>query len=284
MRTITFASAFRSHNCTGLTTIYRTLSTKYASLFSRRDLSDLSIRVILAAGFAFCAGAFFNIAVTQFGRFDPGHIDAQPLIQALSTTVVALFTLTIACLYVLRLRPKSKFCGIWPCTAALLGGFLILGLLLLDRRTDLPLPVQVAACLLILTGNGCSVYILMRLGRSFSILPESRKLVTSGPYRVVRHPLYLAEAVATLGTMLLFLSPWAVLLVATQMTLQIVRIHYEEKTLDETFPDFKDYAKYTPCLIPRIYFSRPWGKSHKRFASDPLPSTASRVIRATSRG
>src|ERR1700686_5255522 len=109
-----------------------------------------------------------------------------------STLVIALFTLTIACLYVLRLRPKNKFSGVWPCAAAVLGAYLIFGLLLLNPRTDLPLPVQVAAFLLVLIGNGFAVYILTRLGRSFSILPESRKLVTSGPYQVVRHPLYLA--------------------------------------------------------------------------------------------
>jgi protein-S-isoprenylcysteine O-methyltransferase Ste14 len=88
--------------------------------------------------------------------------------------------------------------------------------LALIGRTDLPLAAQAAASALILVGNGFAVYVLTYLGRSFSILPESRRLVTSGPYQVVRHPLYFAEAVATLGVFIEFLSPLALLLFAAQ--------------------------------------------------------------------
>jgi protein-S-isoprenylcysteine O-methyltransferase Ste14 len=69
----------------------------------------------------------------------------------------------------------------------------------------------------------------------------------------VRHPLYLAEAVATLGAMISFLSVWALLLVVVQMTLQLVRIHYEERVLRQTFPEYAGYAKRTARLIPEIY-------------------------------
>jgi protein-S-isoprenylcysteine O-methyltransferase Ste14 len=127
------------------------------------------------------------------------------------------------------------------------------GLLLLNPRTDLPLAAQIAASVLVLAGNGFAVMILMRLGRSFSILPESRKLVTTGPYKIVRHPLYLAEAVATLGAVINFLSPWALLLVGVQTALQLVRIRYEERVLRQTFPEYAKYAKHTARLIPGVY-------------------------------
>jgi len=41
-----------------------------------------------------------------------------------------------------------------------------------------------------------AVYGLLYLSRSLSIIPEVRRLVTGGPYRVVRHPLYAAEILA----------------------------------------------------------------------------------------
>jgi len=77
--------------------------------------------------------------------------------------------------------------------------------------------------------------------------------VTTGAYSVVRHPLYLAEAVASLGIAILFLSPWAITIFITQLAWQLARIHYEEKVLRENFPEYEAYAKRTKRLIPRVY-------------------------------
>ena len=133
------------------------------------------------------------------------------------------------------------------------GGFLVSAILLLAPRAELPLAAKIAAAALILIGNVFAAYALSHLGRSFSILPEGRKLVTGGPYRYVRHPLYAAEAVATLGAMINFLSPWAVAIVALQLALQLGRIHYEEKVLRAAFPQYAAYAKRTARLIPGVY-------------------------------
>lgn len=214
---------------------------------------DLVIRCVLALIFALFAGFYFRNAMSQLRQFDPAHIDAHSFVHGFSVFAIGLYTFMLASVYVLRLRPVNRFAGVWPCIAALLGGFLVLGLLLLEPRTDLPLPVQAGASLLVLIGEGFSVYALSNLGRSFSILPESRRLVTTGPYKIVRHPLYLAEAVATLGAMISFLSVSAILIVAAQFALQLVRIHYEERVLRETFPEYTDYARHTARLMPGIY-------------------------------
>jgi protein-S-isoprenylcysteine O-methyltransferase Ste14 len=219
----------------------------------RRRAIDLAIRFTLALTFALSAGFYFKNALAQFHTLDPVHFDSKAFALGLSILAIGLYSLMIACLYVLRLRPVNKFAGAWPCAAAILGGFLMSGLLLLNPRTDLPLGAQIAASALVLVGNAFAVLILLRLGRSFSILPEGRRLVTTGPYRIVRHPLYLAEAVATLGVLINFLSPWALVLVTTQIVLQLVRIRYEERVLRETFPEYAEYAKHTKQLIPGIY-------------------------------
>jgi protein-S-isoprenylcysteine O-methyltransferase Ste14 len=219
----------------------------------RRRAIDLAIRFTLGLTFALSAGFYFQNALGEFHKLDPAHIDGKTLTFGLSILAIGLYTLMIACLYVLRLRPVSKFAGAWPCAAAILGGFLMSGLLLLRPRDDLPLSIQIAASVLVLVGNIFTVLVLLRLGRSFSILPEGRRLVTTGPYKIVRHPLYLAEAVATLGVLINFLSPWALILVAAQTALQLVRIRYEERVLRETFPEYAEYAKHTAQLIPGIY-------------------------------
>ena len=228
-------------------------NTPLAPTLSDTDLIDFGARAALGLAFAFHAGVCFNKAFGGFATVDLGRLDAHALGQALSGLSIGSYSLTVACLYALRLRPIRKASGVWPCAAAILGGFLILGLLLLDQRTDLPLAAQATACGLILVGNGFAVYVLTYLGRSFSILPESRRLVTSGPYRVVRHPLYLAEAVATLGVFIEFFSPLALILFVAQFFMQIVRMHYEENVLRETFPEYNGYSRNSWRLIPRVY-------------------------------
>lgn len=53
---------------------------------------------------------------------------------------------------------------------------------------------------------------LVELRRSFSIMPEARELATSGSYRLVRHPPYLAEEIAAASSVTQFLSIWTALI------------------------------------------------------------------------
>jgi len=46
------------------------------------------------------------------------------------------------------------------------------------------------------------VYAVLHLGKSFSIMPQARRLVIGGPYRFVRHPLYFAEELAVIGVLI----------------------------------------------------------------------------------
>src|SRR5262249_3737233 len=114
----------------------------------RRSLFDLVIRFALGMTFALSAGFYFKNALGRLQELNPKHFDIKIMASGLSIAAIGLYTLMIACLYVLRLRPVSKFAGAWPCAAAILGGFLMSGLLLLNPRTDLPLAVQVAASVL----------------------------------------------------------------------------------------------------------------------------------------
>ena len=152
----------------------------------------------------------------------------------------------------IRSRPINKAVGWEPKVSALLGLTLGNVLLLLDRSTPSPM-LDIASAALLLAGNYLCVVVLLHLGRSISIMAEARKLVTSGPYRVIRHPLYLAEQVAIVGIFLQFMSWQAALVLVVHFIFQIRRMLNEERILTESFPEYLTYASRTARLIPGVW-------------------------------
>jgi protein-S-isoprenylcysteine O-methyltransferase Ste14 len=108
---------------------------------------------------------------------------------------------------------------------------------------------------------------VLSLGRSFGVLPEARHLVTRGPYRLVRHPVYLGELGACIGLALAAASVYNVVALAILMFAQGVRMVLEERALAEAFPEYRLYASHTPRLIPRW---RPNRVSHTSDDATPL--------------
>jgi len=106
---------------------------------------------------------------------------------------------------------------------------------------------------LLLAGLGWSVWSIRALGRSFSVIPQARAVVSTGPYRLVRHPLYLGEIVATLGLATLRPSPATFLAWASLSVLQIYRASREEEVLAAALPDYDSYRTRTRRLLPGLY-------------------------------
>ena len=93
---------------------------------------------------------------------------------------------------------------------------------------------------------------VLALGRCFGVLPEVRGLVTRGPYRVVRHPVYLGELGACVGLVVAAPTPWNVGVAAVFTVAQFVRMRLEERALGSEFPEYRSYAARTPRLVPRL--------------------------------
>ena len=98
-----------------------------------------------------------------------------------------------------------------------------------------------------------SIVALAHLGRSFSLMAEARRLVTTGPYSIVRHPLYLFEEIASLGILLQFFSVYTALIFVLHILIQLQRMKNEETVLEKAFPEYQLYKARTARVIPKLY-------------------------------
>jgi len=164
---------------------------------------------------------------------------------------VAYFSLIVVLVF-LRCMPVAKAEGTLPRAVALAGAYMTIGRGRLPMA-NLPLALDSVAAALTVLGTILSLFVLVRLGRSFSILPEARRLKTDGPYAIVRHPLYLAEEIGNIGMMIQYAQPWSLLIEIVSIAMQLWRISFEERVLTRAFPEYATYATRTARLIPGIY-------------------------------
>src|SRR5213082_3237130 len=96
-------------------------------------------------------------------------------------------------------------------------------------------------------GLAYSVWGLAYLRRSFSIIPEARRLVRGGPYGLSRHPVYLGEVATAIGVNLATAGLLSVLAIAYFIACELARIRWEERILALAFPtEYPEYARRVP--------------------------------------
>ncbi len=84
-------------------------------------------------------------------------------------------------------------------------------------------------------------------------LQAGHRLITSGPYALVRHPMYLAVITAGIGGLLLYRT-WAMLAFAVAMFGLSARAHREEEALAAEFgAAWEAYCRRVPAWLPRIF-------------------------------
>lgn len=100
------------------------------------------------------------------------------------------------------------------------------------------------------------LWVHQTLSTSFSgnlEIRERHKLVTRGPYRWMRHPMYSAIVLWATGLALITANWFAALLPLAFALFFMLRVPTEEKMMIEAFGDaYQDYMKHTGRFLPRV--------------------------------
>ena len=190
--------------------------------------------------------------VRVFVQTDLSVLPPTLLLGIVSKICTVVFLSLLVVMFAVRRVPLHYRIGFYPRFAAVAGTFLGIGIVLLPPQ-ELASGLYLTSLLLIIGGTLFAVWATLALARSISIVPQARRLVTSGPYAFIRHPLYLGEFVVLSGLALQHEMPWALLVLAVQSVFQFERLRNEERVLTEAFPSYQDYMARTARLLPGVY-------------------------------
>lgn len=101
-----------------------------------------------------------------------------------------------------------------------------------------------------------AIWAILLMNKFLNISPEimpGAKLIISGPYKFIRHPMYCSLVLISLIWIIdtftyTRLTIWMVLLINI-----LIKLFYEEKILYNNFPEYSEYQKKTKRFIPFIF-------------------------------
>lgn len=108
-----------------------------------------------------------------------------------------------------------------------------------------------AGAILCVAGLQFAIWARVSLGRSWGMpmaQHDNPELVTSGPYALVRHPIYTALAAMLLGTALVF--PVAALPCVFTIAYMVFAARREERDMEQRFPTYAEYKQRSKFIVP----------------------------------
>lgn len=111
----------------------------------------------------------------------------------------------------------------------------------------------IASQVILILGTAVTITSVCWLGKSFAILPALRQVVRSGPYRLIRHPIYLGELLMVCGCSFAEIDWPGFLIVCGAITFVVVRIRVEENLLGTTneYLEYREKVKWR--LVPGLW-------------------------------
>jgi protein-S-isoprenylcysteine O-methyltransferase Ste14 len=179
----------------------------------------------------------------------------------------SLLALAVPLLYALRIlelrifnarKQKGTVKFVWTTVALTISGTIVYLSSAVEAYLwtfDLMVPLVIAGAALSLLRIGLKIWAARTLGRAWSAFIEVRegqRLVREGPYRFVRHPVYVSAFLEVLCIPMLANAPIAAAYaVFVHWPLVWIRTRNEERVLREQFKDqYEAYAREVPAFIP----------------------------------
>ena len=152
-----------------------------------------------------------------------------------------------------RPRPKVRDYSIASSTAVAIAYLYPYAQVIYLRWSPGHVASPAAGLVLVTLAAGLSLVSLLTMGRLFGVRPALRGLVTSGPYRFVRHPMYLSYVISDIGYNLQEWNFVTLLLVLIGWMSLVYRIRAEERMLSRHFewPAYVTLVRYR--LLPGIW-------------------------------
>jgi protein-S-isoprenylcysteine O-methyltransferase Ste14 len=197
----------------------------------------------------------------------PATVEGMLYLQGLAQNVLLVaFNLLVGGLLLLTRRPVRPPERIVHVVVPLVATFSYLGygfaehlprsLHAVALLPDLGFVGIVASGLLVTAAYVLSLLALLYLRRSFAVFVEVRRGVTRGPYRFVRHPMYLGYLMVVTALFLVRPTLGYGLLSVALVVITVVRARLEEELLAAHVPGYADYAERTGMLLPRLRRAR----------------------------
>jgi protein-S-isoprenylcysteine O-methyltransferase Ste14 len=213
-----------------------------ADLALRRPVSawtvtalDIAERVVLTLLFVRMAVVNFGPIVQQGQWFNAMVLFSEGLVVAL-----------------VMLRRSSDVISVRPADW-LFAFFATAAPLLVRPGGGAPLVPPLIGFILLFTGTGVQLAAKLMLRRSFGIVPANRGIKIEGPYRLIRHPMYLGYVTVHIGFLLMAPNPFNLCVYGLSFAGQIYRILAEERLLMRD-PDYVAFAKRVRWrLVPGLF-------------------------------
>ena len=212
----------------------------------------------LLPAFFFALFGLFDLGrpLSDFRALGPHPSLQQVLVGPVHSGLYLAFICVPIFIYIDRPPPRARDGSIIARVLAFVGTFMLLVFPRLFNggpTFDPPAWLRFAAGILLILSTALALWGISYLRMSFSIIPEARQLVRRGPYRLVRHPLYVGEIGAALSLVLQSkVGLWSTGVLVVFITVQLGRTVFEERLLRSHFPEYDDYARSTTRLIPFI--------------------------------